>query len=440
MNEVARVFDTRSGASNRFSTPAAEQIHRTLLAGLASASDEVLVLVGAPGVGKTLQVQTLWDTLPPRWSRKARLSFTLMSRAEILHSVAHAFGMPKDEKRAPREWFVEQLRSWAKDDQGTLLLVDEAQGLPPDALRGLMALGQLKQGGLPLLRIVLMGQPALLDLLDAPELIIIPLSILSLPGFRPTETAAYIQDRLSRYAGPRLPPLSAAALSEIHARTQGRPGRINNLCVRLLHTAILHERLEPIGAASVVAEAEALAFHPQTELLAALIKPPAVPVLRQVVTPSLPDEAALAELLEGPASPRPTPRAAPRLLPIVMAAAVLLGVGLMAGSWLQSPGAAPLSRVASAAPLVQPTVATLAPAEVNRSPSNENPIKSEATTVAVQEPLRQVSEAPILIAPAAGTPALEHGTSEACKKLLVQVSLGEPLSEAQKQTLESACK
>jgi len=441
LNEVSRAFALRTEGSPFFSTPAIERVRRSLRAGLAAPSDSVMVLVGTAGVGKTLLIQALLDELPAKGWRKARLSFTLMSGADILRSVAYAFGMPPHEAhemREPIEWLRDRLCDWTAREQKCLLVVDEAQGLSPEALYTLLGLSQMRWKNRPLLRVLLAGQPELLDLLDAPEAEPFALTLFSLPGFLPNESFAYVRECVARYAAPRLPALGDDALAALHQRSQGLPGRLNQLCIRLFHTAILQESFAPLDAAAVMAEADDLSFHARPESAPPVIARVARSPRAQLAEAPLDVPAAPVQPMDlvAPASPViPTPS---KRLPASLLASLCLGLlacGVLFYAARQPDAKLPDKALAQTSPI---------------------PVIEHAST----EPTADAGE--LLIHPAAGPqrgpetaapaapPVIRQGgtslpakdeatTHKLCEKLLVQVSLGEPLSTAQKRTLETQC-
>ena len=449
LNEVSRAFALPTEGLPNFSTPAIERVRQSLRAGLATESDSVMVLVGTSGVGKTLLIQSLLDDLPASWSHKARVNFTLMSPADLLQSVAYAFGMLSTETRAPTEWLRSRLCDWTAREQGCLLVVDEAQGLSPKALGTLLGLSQMRLKNRPLLRIILAGQPELLDLLDAPEAAPFALNLLSLPGFRPSESNAYVRQCLARHGGLRLPALSDTALTAIHQRTQGLPGRINPLCVRIFHTAILRESFEALDAAAVNAEAEELCFHSAPER----DTPVVARASRVVQHPS----ASLREMAMSAPSPAPAPAQPTASAPVLSAPATppqrRLPVGLLAGLFVGVLACGALFYATRAPNAVAPEKALAqtspTPHQVTTAAPAPMPAPVTEASELVIHPAAGPQPAPEIAAPAAKpvvvsqgvtpTQAKDEPTRKLCEKLLVQVSLGEPLSTSQKQTLDTQC-
>ena len=444
LNEVSRAFALRTEGSPFFSTPAIERVRRSLRAGLAAPSDSVMILVGTAGVGKTLLIQSLLDELPAKGWRKARLSFTLMSGADILRSVAYAFGMPPHETqeahdmREPIEWLRDRLCDWTAREQKCLLVVDEAQGLSPEALHTLLGLSQMRLNKRPLLRVLLAGQPELLDLLDAPEAEPFALTLFSLPGFLPNESFAYVRECMARYAAPRLPALGDDALAALHQRSQGLPGRLNQLCIRLFHTAILQESFATLDAAAVMAEANDLSFHARPESTPPVIARVARSPRAQLAEASVDLPAAPVQPVDLVAPTSPVITTPSKRLPASLLASLCLG--LLACGVLFYAARLPDAQLPDKA------LAQTRPVPVIEQAGAEPTADAGELLI---HPAAGPQRAPETAAPAAppvirqgGTPLPakdEATTHKLCEKLLVQVSLGEPLSTAQKRTLETQC-
>src|SRR5262249_59749224 len=87
-----------------------------------------------------------------------------------------------------------------------------------------------------LLKVILIGQPELVDLMERPALRQLAQRITARYQLRPftfSETRAYIQHRL-RVAGQRQLIFTPGALRVVHRRSGGVPRLINNICDRAL--------------------------------------------------------------------------------------------------------------------------------------------------------------------------------------------------------------
>ena len=427
-----RIFDGQPDPSRYFAVPATESVRTGLRQGLEDGRG-ISVLIGPAGSGKTLLLQAALQDLPPRWAHVAQLAYTSMSGAEILRSMAYAFGMapgqPADAP-SPIAWTEAQLRHWAARGETSLLVIDEAHNLPIDALRPLLAMSQGPAAEQAPLHLILAGHPALSELLAAPELKAQASAIgqtFVAPPFQAQESAAYITDRLSQLTDASLPAFPQAATAEIHRRAQGLPGHINTLCQQLLHRAILQESSVSITVSMVAALADELGFD-------------AAPAVENAPAPTVD-----AHVEANTAPPPRKSRAVPALMLLAL-------IATAAGVFFYSRPAPPnepasTTKPAEVAPAlpVEPSPGKapetsslpLAPAQADADAD----ATANANTAADLAPPQTSSPPPRLTAntkSAATRPA--HAASPDCAPLLAQLSLGEPLTVHQKHTLESTCR
>lgn len=118
----------------------------------------------------------------------------------------------------------------------TVVIIDEAQNLDPGVLEQVRLLTNLETDKDKLLRIMLVGQPELADLLARPELRQLASRITARYHLLPLsaeETRQYIAHRL-RVAGGNPELFTPAALRLIHRRARGVPRQVNVICDRAL--------------------------------------------------------------------------------------------------------------------------------------------------------------------------------------------------------------
>ncbi|MGH8458113.1 MAG: ExeA family protein, partial [Nevskiales bacterium] len=118
----------------------------------------------------------------------------------------------------------------------TVLIVDEAQNLSPDVLEQVRLLTNLETHRHKLLRIILVGQPELQDLLDRRDLRQLAQRITARYHLRPltrAETMSYIRHRLA-VAGSRRELFTAGALRTVYRQARGIPRLVNIICDRAL--------------------------------------------------------------------------------------------------------------------------------------------------------------------------------------------------------------
>lgn len=134
----------------------------------------------------------------------------------------------------------------------TVLIVDEAQNLSREVLEQVRLLTNLETHRHKLLRIILVGQPELQDLLDRRDLRQLAQRITARYHLRPltrAETIAYIRHRLA-VAGSRRELFSSAALHAVHRQARGIPRLVNIICDRALLGAYA-QNLSQVSARTV---------------------------------------------------------------------------------------------------------------------------------------------------------------------------------------------
>jgi len=232
----------------RFFFPSSE--HKRALSFLEyglSHGDGFIVITGDVGTGKTTLVQALLGELDPKEAVVANIVTTQLGEDDLLGFVAAQFGVRVASPskavllRDLEQFFLNRVR----DGKRVLLIVDEAQNLPPRSVEELRMLSNFNERGTPLLQIFLLGQEEFRNTLLSPSFEQLRQRVIATYHLNPlseTETKTYIEHRLGRVAWRNDPSISEDAYGSIYAFTQGVPRRINNLCDRLLLFAFLEEQ------------------------------------------------------------------------------------------------------------------------------------------------------------------------------------------------------
>lgn len=239
-----------------------------------AARDGFAVLTGEAGTGKTTIARTLVATLD-RASFGSLILNPFLSIDELVREVLLDFGvMSKDDVRsgrasaATRDELVGTLRAFLSSVASIgghgVLILDEAQHLPPDVLDHVRRIAAMDEAGRRALQVVLLGEPPLLAALETPDLqpfggrvsVRARLTPLSRP-----ETEAYIAHRVSVARGTTAVSFDGDAIDEIHLLSGGVPRVVNQLCDRALVLSA-RDRVHDVGTDAIRRGARALDLLP----------------------------------------------------------------------------------------------------------------------------------------------------------------------------------
>ena len=205
----------------------------TLVYGVQSGKGFVM-LTGEVGTGKT----TLLHALLAQLESNIHSAFIFNPRLEPLDFFRVLFEEleiePKGESKAEyllqlNDFLIQRLR----DNERTLLIIDEAQNLSAEMLEEVRLLSNLETSSSKLIQIMLVGQPELKEMLRRPDLRQLKQRIALSQHLRPfneSEMREYIENRLRKagFTGRRI--FKRDALKSIFHFSEGTPRLINSLC------------------------------------------------------------------------------------------------------------------------------------------------------------------------------------------------------------------
>lgn len=206
------------------------------------------VVTADNGCGKSLLIKRLLKDLDERVN-VATVQREAIGPREFLLEILRQFGfsLADDDKTERRRLLERYLAHQANAGRLCLLIVENAQSMHPLVLEELRCLAAVEHDGMRVLKILLLGQPALNLVLESPrmaELVQGAVSRFSLNAFTEDQTAAYVAHRLRAAGAPNPDALMPyTLLPQIHACSLGIPANINKLCQR----ALIHAREEGAG-------------------------------------------------------------------------------------------------------------------------------------------------------------------------------------------------
>ena len=221
-----------------------------------------IAVTGDIGTGKTTLLRALLRDLEAN-TTVGYIFNPALSDLELLQTINSEFSLPATS--SSKKELVDELNRFlvAQKLAGkrVVVIVDEAQNLPPATLEQLRLLSNLETETTKLLQIVLVGQPELKELLGRPELAQLNQRITVRWHLEPldrAETGRYIAHRLRIAGGPTTADIfSPAALRLIYRYSGGVPRLINIAAHRALLAGFTREQRVISGA---------LARHVITEL------------------------------------------------------------------------------------------------------------------------------------------------------------------------------
>jgi len=229
-----RPFQNLCSLDAYFPTEASEAARKTLRRSI-ERGEGIGLLIGAVGTGKTLVNQLLAAELSNEFEAVLfASSHPHLSRRELLQTILFEVGLPyrglsEGELRLSLTEYLTHTRSnWP----GMLLLVDDAQHLPPMLLEELRLLSDLSALGQPRVRLVLAGTPRLEEVLADPHMESLNQRLAArcyLQPFTAAETRGYLAARIKAAGGKLDQVFAPEAVERIHRAAEGIPRLINLL-------------------------------------------------------------------------------------------------------------------------------------------------------------------------------------------------------------------
>lgn len=212
-----------------------------------------VMVTGEVGTGKTTLLRNLIKQTPPDLDVAFILNPRLTVR-ELLATLCDELGIHYNpDSTASVKQYVDlitrHLLETHRSGRSTVMIIDEAQNLSPAVLEQVRLLTNLETDERKLLRIILIGQPELAEMLDRQDLRQLAQRITAryhLGSLSRPDTYAYIMHRMSR-AGGNPHAFAQSALRRLYALSKGTPRLVNVIADRALLGAYTEGRQQVTG-------------------------------------------------------------------------------------------------------------------------------------------------------------------------------------------------
>lgn len=210
-----------------------QSVIEKLLYGIHNRSGFVL-LTGEVGTGKTTICRSILDSL----DGKAETVYIInpsLSGIEILSTILDDLGVAYSDGAGKKE-LMDRLNAFllsAERLKPVVIIIDDAQTMPMEALESLRLLSNLETDKEKLLQMVLVGQPELMDTISKPEMRQLRQRVAvncTLDYLKREEVAGYIGRRLFVAGNKGQVRFAGAAVDKIFRASAGTPRLINRIC------------------------------------------------------------------------------------------------------------------------------------------------------------------------------------------------------------------
>jgi type II secretory pathway predicted ATPase ExeA len=211
------------------------EAHREVLSNLEyaiSSRKGITLLLGEAGSGKTTLIRAAMEKQPVR-VHCVHLQNPTLTREEFVETLAVRFNLSDRAGRSKAALLAEleaQLSDRRGDDETTVLIVDEAQSLPPELLEEIRLLANIETATDKLLTVILAGQPELADRLNHPSLRQLKQRVALRCELRPLsreEAVSYVAGRIRIAGGIGAQVFTRDAVELMHSCAKGIPRTIS---------------------------------------------------------------------------------------------------------------------------------------------------------------------------------------------------------------------
>lgn len=234
----ARPFDLSPDPRYLVATSVHREAISNLEYGIASRKG-ITLLVGAAGTGKTTAIRAAIAKQPAR-THCVHLQNPALTRVEFVEMIAAQFSLSRQARQSKTDLLIELealLRQRREAQETTVLIVDEAQSLPPELLDEVRLLTNIETPSEKLLPLIIAGQPEIADRLNDPRFSQLKQRVALRCELHPLtlrESVGYMAGRIRAANGDPARLFTREAVILIHEYSLGIPRTINVLADNVL--------------------------------------------------------------------------------------------------------------------------------------------------------------------------------------------------------------
>ncbi len=225
-----------------------------------------VVITGEIGCGKTTLIQKLLSELDDENVLVAKVFQTQLDEVEFLQAMLVEFGLnPFNAKKVE---LIDMLNTFLVESflkyKQLVLIVDDAHNLSMKVLEEIRMLSGLETQKEKILHVILVGQPPLNELIEAPEMEQLLQRVrlrFHLKALSPEEVEEYVAHRLKVAGATDNGLFAAETIPIVHKYTGGIPRLINTLCDTAL-TCAYADSIDRVTPAVMEAAVEELQWAP----------------------------------------------------------------------------------------------------------------------------------------------------------------------------------
>ncbi|MCR9115643.1 MAG: AAA family ATPase, partial [bacterium] len=230
----ARPFAAAPQSDCYYDSGPVESARKTIIECIERAEGPAL-LVGPPGVGKSLVCQKIAEYFDSQFRVVLLTDARIGSRKELLQNILFDLGLSYQDidEGELRLSLIDFLDPQDSPTSGMLLIIDEADTLSVELLEEIRMITNLVRDGQPRVRLLLSGGPELETLFANPKLETFNQRIARrcyLHNLNEQQTAEYVRSQISGVGGNANQVFTDEAIASIFTASDGSPRFINQLC------------------------------------------------------------------------------------------------------------------------------------------------------------------------------------------------------------------